>query len=240
VGGAQGVGALAYGTETIRPVDVIAGPGNAYVQEAKRQLAGTVGLDGIAGPSELVVVASREIDPELVALDLLAQAEHGPDSLLCLITDDPQLLDSVVATACELADESESIESAHLSVVAVADLKQAVRLAEAIAPEHLELVGTTAEGFADQIRTAGCVFVGSLSATAFGDYVAGTNHVLPTAGAARFSSALSVHTFRRRMSRLTVSDEAARSLAEQGSLLAEAEGFPIHGESMRRRGDTQR
>jgi histidinol dehydrogenase len=235
MGGAQAIAALAYGTESVPAVDVIAGPGNAYVQEAKRQVAGRVGLDGIAGPSELVVVATEGADPELVALDLLAQGEHGDDTFLALISPDEALLDTVTAAVERLLPDRPSVAGARLVAVLERDAYAAVRLAEAVAPEHLELVGVEAEALADRVRTAGCVFVGAGAGTAFGDYVAGSNHVLPTGGAARFQSALSASTFRRRMARVSLPGGAPGRLAPAGAALARAEGFPVHAESMERR-----
>jgi histidinol dehydrogenase len=230
MGGAQAIAALAFGTESVRPVDVIVGPGNPYVQEAKRQVAwGRVGIDGIAGPSELIVIASRGADPELIALDLRAQAEHGDDSPVWCIAADRVLLDAVAAALEGRGPEGD----AHL--VETRDLKAALRFAEEIAPEHLELVGEEAEALADKVRNAGCLFVGAGAGTAFGDYVAGSNHVLPTGGAARFQSALSPATFRRRMARVSLPGEAAARLAPAGAALARAEGFPVHAESMERR-----
>jgi histidinol dehydrogenase len=235
MGGAQAIAALAYGTETVRPVDVIVGPGNPYVQEAKRQVVGQVGIDGIAGPSELAVVASSGADPELIALDLMAQAEHGEDSPVWCVSPDAALLDAVAAAVERLAPERPSVADAEAQLVRSDDIWAAVRLAEEIAPEHLELVGEEAEAFAASVRFAGCVFVGRGAATAFGDYVAGSNHVLPTGGAARFQSALSPATFRRRMARVSLPGEAAARLAPAGAALARAEGFPVHAESMERR-----
>lgn len=235
MGGAQAIAALAYGTESVRPVDVVVGPGNAYVQEAKRQVVGLVGIDGIAGPSELVVVASPGADPELVALDLLAQAEHGADSLLCVVAADLRLLDAVEHAVGALAAGRPTAADAPLAVVEARDVTAAVRLADRLAPEHLELVGEEAEGLADRVRAAGALFVGAQAATAFGDYVAGSNHVLPTGGAARFQSGLSAATFRRRMARVSLPGAAADRLAPLGAGLARAEGFPVHGESMERR-----
>ena len=235
MGGAQAIGALAYGTESVRPVDVIAGPGNPYVQEAKRQLAGRVGIDGVAGPSELVAVVSPGADPELVALDLLAQGEHGPDSLLVAISTDAALADDIAAAAERLAPDRPSVADADLQVAVAADARAALRAAEALAPEHLELVGPDVEALAGEVRRAGCVFVGRDAATAFGDYVAGSNHVLPTGGAARFQSALSAATFRRRMARVSFPGGAAARLSPAGAALARAEGFPVHAESMERR-----
>jgi histidinol dehydrogenase len=234
IGGAQAVGALAYGAGPVAPVDVIAGPGNRWVTEAKRQVAGDVGIDGLAGPSELVVVASAGADPELVALDLLAQAEHGPDGFLALLATGDQLLEDVVEAVQRLAADRPSVHDATLTA-AVSDVSGAVALADELAPEHLELVGAEAEALATDVRSAGCLYVGARAATAFGDYVAGTNHVLPTGGAARFQSALSAATFRRRMARVTFPGESAARLAPAGAAIARAEGFPVHAESMERR-----
>jgi histidinol dehydrogenase len=235
MGGAQAIGALAYGTESVEPVDVIAGPGNAWVQEAKRQVVGKVGIDGIAGPSELAVLAAPGADPELVALDLLAQAEHGEDSGLWVISPDRGLLDAVASAVESLGPQRPSTADAELQAVRVNTLGDGLRLADRIAPEHLQLVGEEAEALADLVRFAGCLFVGAGAGTAFGDYVAGSNHVLPTGGAARYQSALSPATFRRRMARVSLPREAAARLAPAGAALARAEGFPLHAESMERR-----
>ena len=234
MGGAQAIAALAYGTESVPAVDVIVGPGNSYVQEAKRQLAGTIGIDSVAGPSELVVVASADADPALVALDLLAQAEHGPDSLVAAISPDEKLL-AAVENALAEGDGSAQTGGADAALVRARDVPAAVALAEELAPEHLELVGADAEALADTVRFAGCLFVGRDAGTAFGDYVAGSNHVLPTGGAARYASALGPSTFRRRMSRVSLPPGAAARLAPAGAALARAEGFPRHAESMERR-----
>jgi histidinol dehydrogenase len=229
MGGAQAIAALAFGTETVRPVDVIVGPGNDYVQEAKRQVVGQVGIDGIAGPSELAVVASTGADPELIALDLRAQAEHGAESPVWCLSPDVAVLDGVAAAVSGGGPDGE------VQLVQTDDLASALRLAEEIAPEHLELIGEQAEALAPRVRNAGCLFVGAGAGTAFGDYVAGSNHVLPTGGAARFQSALSPATFRRRMARVSLPREAAARLAPAGAALARAEGFPVHAESMERR-----
>ncbi|MEA2387248.1 MAG: histidinol dehydrogenase [Thermoleophilaceae bacterium] len=220
MGGAQAIGALAYGTESVRPVDVIVGPGNRYVTEAKRQVAGIVGIDGLAGPSELVVVATAGADPKLVALDLAAQAEHGADSLVVAISPDREFLDGLAGP---------------FALVEARDARAAVRLADELAPEHLQLMGEEAEALAGTVRSAGAVFVGTDAGTAFGDYVAGSNHVLPTGGAARFASGLSPATFRRRMARISLTPGAAARLAPAGAAIARAEGFPVHAESMERR-----
>jgi histidinol dehydrogenase len=225
MGGAQAIAALAYGTESVPAVDLIVGPGNSYVQEAKRQVAGAVGIDSVAGPSELVVVASAGADPELVAADLLAQAEHGPDSLVAALSPEAGLLDEIEA----------ALGGLEAALVETRDVLAAVALADELAPEHLELIGAEAEALAGTVRFAGCLFVGRDAGTAFGDYVAGSNHVLPTGGAARFASALGPSTFRRRMSRVSLPPGAAARLAPAGAALARAEGFPKHAESMERR-----
>jgi histidinol dehydrogenase len=235
MGGAQAIAALAYGTETVPAVDVIVGPGNAWVTEAKRQVFGAVGIDGLAGPSELAVVASAGADPELIALDLLAQAEHGQDSPLWLISPVAELVEAVIAEVERMAPQRPTAADAELQAISVGGLGEALALAEQLAPEHLELVGAEAEALAGRVRRAGCVFVGAGAGTAFGDYVAGSNHVLPTGGAARFQSALSPATFRRRMARVSLPGEAPARLAPPGAALARAEGFPVHAESMERR-----
>jgi histidinol dehydrogenase len=235
MGGAQAIGAMAFGTKTVAPVDVIAGPGNAWVQEAKRQVFGVVGIDGLAGPSELVVLASSGADPALIALDLMAQAEHGADSGLWLLSNDEGLTKAVCESVERMAHERPSVTDAELQAITMPSAADALEIAEQIAPEHLQLVGDEAEALADRVRSAGCLFVGAGAGTAFGDYVAGSNHVLPTGGAARFQSALSPATFRRRMARVTLPAEAAAALAPAGAALARAEGFPVHAESMERR-----
>jgi histidinol dehydrogenase len=223
MGGAQAVAALALGTQTVPRVDVIAGPGNVFVQEAKRQLSDRVGIDSFAGPSELVVVLSEDADPHLAALDLLAQTEHGTDTRVVGISPSRELLARVAA---ELGPES-GIRLEEL------DLEAALDFVEEMAPEHLQLVGAQAEALAPRVRSAGCVFVGAPSGTAFGDYVAGSNHVLPTGGTARFASALSVKTFRRHMTEVRVGP--AEELARAGALIARAEGFDAHAASMEAR-----
>jgi histidinol dehydrogenase len=229
MGGAQAVAALAYGTETIPRVDVIAGPGNLYVQEAKRLVSGDVGIDGSLGPSDVLVVADAWADPELVAADLLAQAEHGEATVVCLASEHVPLLEDV---ARRLAAAPET--GAVAALVEVEDAAAGLAFADAFAPEHLELVGPGPEALVDRVRSAGCVFVGASGATAFGDYVAGSNHSLPTGGAARFASALGPRAFRRRMSVVRIGD-AARALAGPGAAVAEAEGFAEHARSMRLR-----
>jgi histidinol dehydrogenase len=235
MGGAQAIGALAYGTKSVPAVDIIVGPGNAWVTEAKRQVFGDVGIDGLAGPSELVVLATAGAEAELIALDLLAQAEHGEDSPLWLVSPDRDLIDAVMAEVERLKPQRPSVGAMRLETVPVDSPAEGLARAELIAPEHLELVGAEAEALAERVRRAGCVFVGAGAGTAFGDYVAGSNHVLPTSGAARFQSALSVATFRRRMARVSLPGQAPARLAPAGAALARAEGFPVHAESMERR-----
>ena len=231
VGGAQAIAALAVGTELIQRVDVIAGPGNRFVQEAKRQLAGEVGIDGIAGPSELMVVAGDTARADWIALDLCAQAEHGSDGLLVATAVETVILDAITDSVKRVAAERGIAEDAALALVAVPDTVAAVQLANAIAPEHLELVTEDATLLANAARTAGCVFVGPHSATAFGDYAAGSNHVLPTGGAGRFQGPLDPGVFRRRIPTVTLTQGASRALAPTVATLARAEGFPLHAES---------
>jgi histidinol dehydrogenase len=231
IGGVQAIGALAFGTETVRPVDVIVGPGNDYVQEAKRQVTGLVGIDGIEGPSELVVIADAEADARLAALDLAAQAEHGRDTLLVLLSDSDELITQVDAALDGLASEYDALAYSSVSLVRVPGLDAALGLANALAPEHLELAAENADELAGGVRTSGCVFVGRNGGAAFGDYAAGSNHVLPTAGAARFAGPLGVATFRRRQALVSLPDGAARALAPHVSSLARAEGFPVHAAS---------
>jgi histidinol dehydrogenase len=216
MGGAQAIAALAYGTQTVAAVDVIVGPGSPWVQEAKRQVSHRVGIDGFAGPSDLTIVCSAGADPEPLRLDLLAQAEHGEGSLVVAVSDDHTLLDRLEDPA----------------VAVLADtMDAALEFANALAPEHLQLAGPHAEALAPRIRSAGCLFVGIESGTAFGDYVAGSNHTLPTDGAARFASGLSARHFRRRMAEVRIGAAAPR-LARAGVPIARAEGFPRHAASM--------
>jgi histidinol dehydrogenase len=229
MGGAQAIAALAYGTETVTPVDVIVGPGNLYVQEAKRQVSGQVGIDGFAGPSDLIVIADGDSDPEVLALDLLAQAEHGAGSIVVGIFASGELIEALAARI-EAAPESE----AAVRLVGVNELEQALAIAEAFGPEHLQLVGAGAEALAPRVTRAGCLLVGPDSGTAFGDYIAGSNHVLPTGGAARFASSLSPQHFRRRFSEVRIATGAS-DLARAAAPVARAEGFEIHAQSMEAR-----
>ncbi len=231
MGGAQAIFALAYGTETIAPVDVIAGPGNAWVREAKRAVYGQVGIDSLAGPSELMVVAGHDTDPEWAALDLCAQAEHGVDSPLVVAAVEEHVLEAIATTTEKAAAERPNVAEAPLALLHVPDMEAAIDLANAYAPEHLELLEEDAALLADRVTTAGCVFAGRHGATAFGDYVAGSNHVLPTGGAGRFSGPLGPAAFRRRIATVEVGAEAAATLAPHVDTLARAEGFPVHAES---------
>ena len=232
IGGAQAIGALAYGTESVPAVDVIAGPGNRYVTEAKRQVYGHVGLDGvIAGPSELMLIGDGTTNPELAALDLCAQAEHGEGTLLVAASPDAALLDAIAEQAEALAAHRPTVANAPLALVQTPGLELALDLSDALAPEHLELAFASADEAAARSRLAGCVFVGSAGATAFGDYAAGSNHVLPTGGAARFGGPLGPGAFMRRTSVVSIPSAAARALAPHVAALADAEGLPVHGES---------
>lgn len=231
MGGAQAVFALALGTETIDAVDVVAGPGNAWVREAKRAVSGQVGIDSLAGPSELMIVAGESTDPEWAALDLCAQAEHGADGPLLAVAVDGSVLDAVATATEQITAERSGLSDSPMALVAVPDTRAAIDLADAFAPEHLELLDEEAATLAGRVRTAGCVFVGPYSATAFGDYVAGSNHVLPTGSAGRFSGPLGPGVFRRSIANVEVPAAAAAKLAPHVETLASAEGFPIHGES---------
>ena len=234
IGGAQAIAALAYGTETIARADVIAGPGSLIVQEAKRQVSGVVGIDGFYGPSDVLVFADATADPYLIALDLLAQGEHGPGARVAVVSGSSPLLHAVRAALEALWPAREHSDPAAFALVHAASLLEGLAFCDAFAPEHLELVGPAVERLAARVRSAGCVFVGAAGATAFGDYVAGSNHSLPTGGSARFASGLSPRQFRRRMSEVHVGDAVA-ALAAAGAPIARAEGFVVHAESMEAR-----
>jgi histidinol dehydrogenase len=237
MGGAQAIAALAYGTQTVAPVDVIVGPGNLYVQEAKHQLSAAVGIDGFAGPSDLLVLlhaGATDHELHLAALDMLAQGEHGEGSLVVAASSSAEVCDALAAKLAELVLERPTVGEAQFAIIEVDSARAAVELANAFAPEHLQLIGAELEALAGAVRSAGCLFVGAQSATAFGDYVAGSNHVLPTAGAARFASQLSPRHFRRRMSEVRLG-EAAAKLAAAGAPIARAEGFEVHAQSMEAR-----
>lgn len=231
LGGAQAIFALAYGSETIAQVDVIAGPGNAWVREAKSRVSDIVGIDSLAGPSELMVIAGHDADAAWIALDLCAQAEHGVDSPLIVAAVEEHVLDAIAAATGEAAKSRPSVFDATLALVQVPDKEAAIALANEYAPEHLELAEEDAALLADKVTTAGCVFTGRYGATAFGDYVAGSNHVLPTGNAGRYSGPLGPGTFRRKISTVEIPPDAAAKLSPHVDTIARAEGFPVHGES---------
>ncbi|MGZ8476245.1 MAG: histidinol dehydrogenase, partial [Candidatus Limnocylindria bacterium] len=243
VGGAQAIAALAYGTETVPAVDRIVGAGNAWVTEAKRAVSADVAIDMPAGPSECVVVADADADPELIALDLLAQAEHGPDSIAVLVTDDRALLDAVEdrlpIAAASLATGERALDTLRRygGVVFVRDLGHATAVCDAVAPEHLSLQCAGADAIADRVRHAGSVFIGPWSAVAAGDYATGTNHVLPTGGAARAYSGLGVEAFGCWVEVQRVTAAGVRSVADTVERLAGSEGLPAHAASVRARAD---
>jgi histidinol dehydrogenase len=241
IGGAQAIAALAYGTETVAAVDVIVGPGNAYVAEAKRQVAVDVGIDGYAGPSEVAVVADATVDPVLVAADLLAQAEHGPGGASALITwsddvgtDVERELEKLLVGAPRGA-ETEAALRAGGRVILVDGPEQALVAVNLIAPEHLELMCAGANELVALVRNAGAVFVGADASAVIGDYVAGVNHVLPTGGTARFADALRVDDFRKHMHVVSLEPGALHALAPFVTTLAEAEGLAAHADAIRRR-----
>jgi histidinol dehydrogenase len=242
IGGAQAVAALAYGTATVPPVDKIVGPGNAYVAAAKRLVFGRVGIDSIAGPSEIVVVCDGATDPLWIADDLFSQAEHDEDAQSVLISPDAAFLDRVAqAMAQRIAQMPRAgIIRASLSgrgaLIAVRDLAEAIAISNRIAPEHLELSVAEPRRWLEQVRHAGAVFLGRHTPEAFGDYCAGPNHVLPTSRAARFSNPLGVYEFQKRTSLIECSAAGARGLAPVAGRLADAEGLPAHAASARDRG----
>ncbi len=236
VGGAQAAAALAFGAGPIRPVDKIVGPGNAYVTAAKRRLYGVVGIDALAGPSEIVVVADRKNNPDWIAADLLSQAEHDPSAQSILITDDADFAAEVIGAITHQLAGLATAEDASLSwrahgAVIVAPLDQAPALVNRIAPEHVEFAVDAPETLSDQVRHAGAIFLGRHTPEAIGDYVAGSNHVLPTSRAARFSSGLSIFDFLKRTSIVKCDAAAFARLAPATIALAEAEGLPAHARS---------
>ncbi|MBU4434880.1 MAG: histidinol dehydrogenase [Alphaproteobacteria bacterium] len=233
IGGAQAVAALAYGAGPILPVDKIVGPGNAYVTAAKRRLYGVVGIDALAGPSEIVVVADNKNNPDWIAADLLSQAEHDPAAQSILITDDPAFADAVEAAVLERLKTLATGQDAAASwrdhgAVIIAPLDQSPALVDAIAPEHVEFAVDEPERLSDRVRHAGAIFLGRLTPEAIGDYVAGSNHVLPTSRAARFQSGLSIYDFLKRTSIVKCDTAAFGILGPHTAALATAEGLPAH------------
>ncbi|EWC41078.1 histidinol dehydrogenase [Pseudomonas stutzeri] len=237
IGGAQAVAALAYGTESVPPVDKIVGPGNIYVATAKRHVFGKVGIDMIAGPSEILVVCDGQTDPDWIAMDLFSQAEHDEDAQSILVSPDAEFLDRVAESIARLLPTLERAEIARTSIegrgalIQVADMQQAIEVANRIAPEHLELSVAEPEQWLPQIRHAGAIFMGRYTAEALGDYCAGPNHVLPTSGTARFSSPLGVYDFQKRSSIINCSAEGASTLGKVASVLARGESLTAHARS---------
>lgn len=238
VGGAQAVAALAYGTQSIRAVDKIVGPGNAYVAAAKREVFGQVGIDSVAGPSEILVIADAGNDPEWIAADLLSQAEHDASSQSILITDDAAFADSVDAAATRQIATlprraiAEKSWGDYGAIITVAKLQDAASLADAFAPEHLEIATADPENYAKLVRHAGAIFLGRYTPEAIGDYIAGPNHVLPTSRTARFSSGLSVLDFMKRTTLLGLDAQSIAAMGPDALILAEAEGLDAHARSI--------
>ncbi len=243
IGGAQAVAALAWGTESVPPVDKIVGPGNIYVATAKRAVYGKVGIDMIAGPSEILVICDGQTDPDWIAMDLFSQAEHDEDAQSILISPDADFLDRVMASIERLLptmprrDIIETALRARGALITVADMDRAIEVANHIAPEHLELSVADPQAMAARIRHAGAIFMGRYTAEAMGDYCAGPNHVLPTSRTARFSSPLGVYDFQKRSSLIMASPAGAARMAATACILAEGEGLIAHAESARYRAE---
>ncbi len=241
IGGAQAVGALAYGTETIPQVDKVVGPGNAYVACAKRRVFGIVGIDMVAGPSEILVLADGTTDPDWVAMDLFSQAEHDELAQSLLVCPDAAYIDKVQASIEKLLPSMARQEVIRTSLqnrgalIRVKDLEEAVALANRVAPEHLELSLAEPDAWVEKIHHAGAIFIGPWTSESLGDYCAGPNHVLPTSGSARFSSPLGVYDFQKRTSLIRVSRAGAQSLGRVAATLADGEGLPAHAQSARLR-----
>jgi histidinol dehydrogenase len=237
IGGAQAIAALAYGTATVPRVDKIVGPGNAYVAAAKRQVFGAVGIDLIAGPSEILVICDGKTDPDWIALDLFSQAEHDAVAQAILLSPDPAFLDAVEAAVTRLLPQMprraviEASLAARGALIRTRDLDEACEVANRIAPEHLELSVEGARALLPKLRNSGAIFLGRWSSEAIGDYCAGPNHVLPTSGTARFSSPLGVYDFQKRTSLIGVSQEGAQRLGRIAATLAEGEGLQAHARS---------
>jgi histidinol dehydrogenase len=237
IGGAQAVAALAYGTESVPPVDKIVGPGNIYVATAKRHVFGKVGIDMIAGPSEILVVCDGQTDPDWIAMDLFSQAEHDEDAQSILLSPDAAFLDRVAESIAKLLPTMERAEiiraslEARGALIQVADMAQAIEVANRIAPEHLELSVENPEQYLPLIRHAGAIFMGRYTAEALGDYCAGPNHVLPTSGTARYSSPLGVYDFQKRSSIIHCSAAGASELGKSASVLARGESLTAHARS---------
>jgi histidinol dehydrogenase len=237
IGGAQAVGALAYGTQTVPQVDKIVGPGNAYVAAAKRRVFGIVGIDMVAGPSEILVVCDGKTDPEWVAMDLFSQAEHDELAQSILVCPDGGYIDRVAAAIEKLLPTMprraviEASLTGRGALIQVRDMEEAIAIANRIAPEHLELSMQDAEAWVPKVRHAGAIFIGPYTSESLGDYCAGPNHVLPTSGSARFSSPLGVYDFQKRSSLIRVSKAGSQTLGRIASTLAHGEGLPAHAKS---------
>jgi histidinol dehydrogenase len=237
VGGAQAVAALAYGTETLPAVDKIVGPGNAYVAAAKRLVFGTVGIDMVAGPSEILVICDGQTHPDWIAMDLFSQAEHDETAQAILLSPDAAFLDAVAASMSRLitdlprADIIRQSLASRGALIQVRDLNEACALVNRLAPEHLELSVAAPQALLPQIRHAGAIFLGRHTPEAFGDYCAGPNHVLPTGRSARYASPLGVYDFQKRTSLIEASPAGAAELAAIAATLAEGEGLPAHARS---------
>jgi histidinol dehydrogenase len=246
IGGAQAIAALAYGTQTIPAVDKIVGPGNSYVAAAKRAVFGKVGIDMIAGPSEILIVSDGRTNPDWIAMDLFSQAEHDQQAQAILVSPDGKFLDNVAKAIASLITEQPRAEiirtalATRGALIQVADLDEAIALINTIAPEHLELSFDNAADRVAEIRHAGAIFIGKYTAEALGDYCAGPNHVLPTSGTARFSSPLGVYDFQKRSSIIHASAAGSKTLGEMAMVLAEAEGLHAHGQSARYRVESHR
>jgi len=237
IGGAQAIAALAYGTETVPKVDKIVGPGNIYVATAKSMVFGTVGIDMIAGPSEILVICDGQTDPDWIAMDLFSQAEHDEDARAILISPDVRFLDTVQDSMNRLIEQMPRAEIIRTSLIQqgaliqVKDLDEAIEVANFIAPEHLELSIEEPQAYVSKVRHAGAIFMGRYTAEALGDYCAGPNHVLPTSRTARFSSPLGVYDFQKRSSLIMCSEEGAGTLGQTASILAHGEGLQAHARS---------
>jgi histidinol dehydrogenase len=237
IGGAQAVAALAYGTQTVPKVDIITGPGNSYVATAKRMVYGVVGIDMIAGPSEILIVCDGKTDPDWIAMDLFSQAEHDEEAQSILVCPDAAFIEKVKISIEKLLKDMPRKEIIQTSLknraafIQVSDMEQAIKVANHIAPEHLELSIEDAEQWAQKIRHAGAIFMGRYTAEALGDYCAGPNHVLPTSGTARFSSPLGVYNFQKRSSLIACSAKGASELGKCASILARGEGLVAHARS---------
>lgn len=238
IGGAQAIAALACGTKTIEGVDKIVGPGNAYVAEAKRQVFGLVGIDMIAGPSEILVIADNDCNPEWIAADLLSQAEHDEQARSILVTDSEEVAEEVEKAVEKQLSKLEREDIARKSweanglIILVKSIDEAIEVANIVAPEHLELCFQGAEAYVEKVKNAGAIFVGRYTPEAIGDYIAGPSHVLPTSGSARFSSGLSVYDFLKRTSIISCSEEGFRELSDATELLATEEGLGAHAKSI--------